>query len=94
MLDVIKIIKNSDYHNYLVFKMLEGNCVACSCPCFAFREEIHIFDMNGNYSIRAVLQRYRVFQKKNVTMFVCLIFPKPINKFQTRFFLLKTEINM
>ena len=60
MLDVIKIIKNSDYHNYLVFKMLEGNCVACSGPCFAFREEIHIFDMNGNYSIRAVLQRYVV----------------------------------
>ena len=90
MLDVIKIIKNSDYHNYLVFKMLEGNCVACSGPCFAFREEIHIFDMNGNYSIRAVLQRYRVFQKKRYN--VCLFNISKTNKQISKpFFLLLTN---
>ena len=36
---------------------------------------------------------YRVFQKK-VRMFVFLISPKPINRFLTRFSLLKTEIHM
>ena len=32
--------------------------------------------------------------KKNVRMFVCLISPKPMNKFPNRFYLLKTEIHM
>ena len=32
--------------------------------------------------------------KKNVTMFVCFIFPKPINPFLNNFFPLKTEIHM
>ena len=32
--------------------------------------------------------------EKNVTMFVCLIFSKPINRFLNIFLLLKTEIHM
>ena len=32
--------------------------------------------------------------KKNAQMFVCLISPEPMNGFQHRFFLLKTEIHM
>ena len=31
--------------------------------------------------------------KKKVRMFVCLLSPKPINKYLSRFFLLKTEIH-
>ena len=33
---------------------------------------------------------YRVFQKKTITMFVCLISPKPIKRFLNRFFLLRS----
>ena len=40
-----------------------------------------------------VTKTYMVF-KKNVTMFVCLIFPKPMNRIPNRFLLLKTEIHM